>query len=204
VLLRRRAPQVGVRGLHDGGHRLHRVQAGAGRQRHRQARADPRAPGGAGGAPAAHRGDPARGRPARARHRRRDDGAGAGDDRALVKALSLGRASGVATVVATFVAVGALAWAVGLRGCGEPDGTPVGAVRAFVAAARAEDKTALWELLGPESRKVVTAAAAAATDKVGGARRLGPLEVLDVGARAGTYAPSDIVLRDSDAASATV
>jgi len=122
----------------------------------------------------------------------------------LVKGLNLGRASSVATVVATFVAVGALAWAVGLRGCGEPDGTPVGAVRAFVAAARAEDKAALWELLGPESRKVVTAAAAAATDKVGGARRLGPLDVLDVGARAGTYAPTEIVLRDSDGTGATV
>jgi len=115
-----------------------------------------------------------------------------------------GIASRVAPFVATFVAIGALAWAVGLRGCGEPDGTPEGAVRAFVAAARAEDKAALWELLGPDSRRVVTAAAAAATDKVGGARRVAPLDVLDVGARAGTYAPSEIVLASSDGASATV
>jgi len=104
----------------------------------------------------------------------------------------------------TAAAAAALAWAVGGRGCGETDASPVGAARAFVAAARAEDKAALWELLGPESRKVVTAAAAAATDKVGGARRLGPLDVLDVGARAGTYAPTEIVLRDSDGTGATV
>jgi hypothetical protein len=118
----------------------------------------------------------------------------------LVKALSRRTASAIATAVALV----ALAWAVGVRGCGDVDATPEGAVRAFVTAARAEDKAALWELLGPESRKAVAAQAAAATDKIGGAQRLAPLDVLDVAAPARSYAPSDIVLRDSDGLNATV
>ena len=107
-----------------------------------------------------------------------------------------------AQAIATVVAVGALAWAVGIRGCGDADATPEGAVRAFVAAARAEDKAALWELLGPESRKAVTAAATAATEKIGGAERMAPLDLIDVRAR--SEAPGEIVLRDSDGTSATV
>ena len=118
----------------------------------------------------------------------------------MVKAVSRRTASAIATAVA----VVALAWAVGLRGCGDADATPEGAVRAFVAAARAEDKAALWELLGPESRKAVTASAAAATDRIGGSQRLAPLDVLDVAAPARSYAPGDIVLRDSDGHAATV
>jgi hypothetical protein len=118
----------------------------------------------------------------------------------LVKALTRRTASAVATAVA----VAALAWALGVRGCGDAEGTPEGVVRAFVAAARAEDKAALWDLLGPESRKAVEAEAKAATDRIGGSQRLAPLDVLDVAAPARSYAPGDIVLRDSDGHSATV
>lgn len=116
----------------------------------------------------------------------------------MVPTIKSGLNRRTASAIATAVAVVALAWTVGLRGCGDADATPEGAVRAFVAAARAEDKAALWELLGPESRKAVTAAAAAATDRIGGAQRLAPLDVLDVAAPARSYAPNDIVVRDSD------
>jgi hypothetical protein len=103
----------------------------------------------------------------------------------------------------TALAAGALAWALGVRG-GAPDETPVGAVRAFVAAARAEDRAAVWELLGPATRKTISDAAAAATDKVGGARRFAPLDVLDVAVPETSYVPVEVVLRDEAGASATV
>jgi hypothetical protein len=115
----------------------------------------------------------------------------------------LGRRRLVGAAVTAAAAV-ALAWAVGGKGCGESDSTPEGAARAFVAAARAEDKAALWELLGPATRGRATAAAAAATEKVGGARRFAPLEVLDVGAPESTYVPTDIVLREVRGANAFV
>jgi hypothetical protein len=106
--------------------------------------------------------------------------------------------------VVTVAAAVALAWAVSGKGCGESDASPEGAARAFVAAARAEDKAALWELLGPATRARVSAAAAAATDKVGGARRFAPLDVLDVAAPESTYVPSDIVVRETHGATAVV
>lgn len=42
----------------------------------------------------------------------------------------------------------------------------------------------------------MTEAAAAATDKVGGARRYRPLDLLDVTAPDSAYAPTDIVARE--------
>jgi len=77
-------------------------------------------------------------------------------------------------------------------------------VRAFAAAARAEDKPGVWELLGPATRRAVTDAALAATDKVGGEGRVAPFDVLDVAAPAGTYAPAEIVARDVDDTTAIV
>ncbi len=104
----------------------------------------------------------------------------------------------------TVAAAVALAWAVGGRGCGDSDATPEGAARAFVAAARAEDKAALWDLLGPATRARVTAAAAAATEKVGGARRFAPLDVLDLAAPEASYVPTDVVVREVRAGAAVV
>lgn len=77
-------------------------------------------------------------------------------------------------------------------------------MRAFVAAARAEDKVAVWELLGPETRRMITSAAAAATDKIGGAQRVAPLDLFDVMTSARSYTPGEIMLQESDGQSATV
>jgi hypothetical protein len=115
------------------------------------------------------------------------------------------RSRHAASAIVTAIAVAALAWALGVpASCGDPDASPEGAVRAFVAAARAEDKAAVWELLGPATRRAVTEAAAAATDKVGGAGRFGPLDLLDVAAPAGSYRPGEIVLREEEGAAAVV
>ena len=106
--------------------------------------------------------------------------------------------------VATVTVAAMLAVASSGRGCAVGDGTPAGAARAFVTAARAGDKRATWELLGPRTRERVIATAQAATEKVGGARRYGPLDVLDVTAREQSYEPTDVVVRtksdDGDAA----
>jgi hypothetical protein len=107
-------------------------------------------------------------------------------------------------VLVAAAAAAALAWAIGGQGCGEADSTPVGAARAFIAAAHAEDKTALWELLGPATRARVSQAAKDATDKVGGARRFAPLDVLDVAAPEGVEGAATVLLRDSDGSRAVV
>jgi hypothetical protein len=103
------------------------------------------------------------------------------------------RLLGVAASVAVAVA---LAAGMSGRGCDAGDASPEGTVRAFVAAARSADRRQVWELLGPATRARVEAAAQAATEKVGGARRFGPLDVLDVSTPESTFAPSGVVLRD--------
>lgn len=107
----------------------------------------------------------------------------------------LGTKRRLIAAAATVGAAVALALAMSGRGCAVGDETPAGAARAFVAAARAGDKRAAWELLGPSTRARVLAAAQAATEKVGGARRYGPLDVLDVTAPERTYEPTDVVVR---------
>jgi hypothetical protein len=68
--------------------------------------------------------------------------------------------------VTTALAAAALAVAVGGRGCNTEDGSPLGAVRAFAAAARAGNREAMYALLGPETRHRLELAAARATQLV--------------------------------------
>lgn len=108
------------------------------------------------------------------------------------------RRRAVAAAVTALLAM-ALAAAVAGRGCRGEDDLPEGTVRAFAAAARAHDRDALYELLGPATRARLESAARRATELVGGQRfapqdlirsdldRLGPVRVLRVeqdGARA--------------------
>jgi hypothetical protein len=101
----------------------------------------------------------------------------------------------LALSVTAMVAVAVAVVASG-RGCASGDGTPAGAARAFVEAARAGDKHAAWDLLGPRTRARLTAAAEGATDRQGGPRRYRALDMLDVSANETHYAPSDIILRE--------
>lgn len=75
----------------------------------------------------------------------------------------------------------ALAIAVGGRGCNTSDNTPEGAVRAFEAATRAGDQRAVYQLLGPETRRHLDSAAKRATELVGGARRYDAIDLVAVG-----------------------
>jgi hypothetical protein len=104
--------------------------------------------------------------------------------------MPLGWRRRVLAAVATAAAALVLALVIGGRGCAPVDATPDGAARAFVSAARSGDKKAVWVLLGPDTKKRLEAAAVAATDNVGGKRRFGPLDVLDVGAGDTAWSPS--------------
>lgn len=102
---------------------------------------------------------------------------------------------GVALI--TLTAAVALNWGAVSRGCAARDAaTPEGAARAFIAASRAADKEVMWALLGPATRARLGEAAVAATERVGGARRYQPLDVLDVAVSDTTYAPTDVLARD--------
>jgi hypothetical protein len=111
--------------------------------------------------------------------------------------LVLGTKRRLMAAVATVTVAAMLAVASSGRGCAVGDGTPAG-------AARAGDKRATWELLGPRTRARVVATAQAATEKVGGARRYGPLDVLDVTAREQSYEPTDVVTRTENGDAAVV
>jgi len=98
-------------------------------------------------------------------------------------------AIGTAALAAAVV----LAWLRGDAGSGSPEGI----ARALVVAAREGDRAAVWEHLGPATRAELEKAAWDATQKVGGARRFGPIDVLDVRATATSYVPTEIVLRET-------
>jgi hypothetical protein len=101
--------------------------------------------------------------------------------------LVLGARSRAVAAAVTALAAVALAVAVGGRGCDTGDNTPEGAVRAFEAATHAGDRQAVYELLGPETKLHLEAAAKRATELVGGARRYDAIEMVAVGIR--TEAP---------------
>jgi len=114
------------------------------------------------------------------------------------------RGRAIAAAVSALLAM-VLAAAIAGRGCGAEDSSPVGAVRAFVTAARAGDRAAVHELLGPRTRAYLEEQAARAGELAGGARRFEPRELMSVGAGTlGQAPPRDIVLRERDGADAVV
>lgn len=107
-------------------------------------------------------------------------------------------------MVATALAAVGLALAASGRGCSAADASPDGAVRAFVAASRAGDKRAVWDLLGPATRGRLETAAVAATEKVGGARRFTALDMLELWVPEQSYAPTDFAVRERSGSAAVV
>lgn len=96
----------------------------------------------------------------------------------------------------------ALAAAMAGKGCRVDDDSPEGVARAFTAAARAGDRDAVFDLLGPETRKRLGEAAKRATALVGGSRRFDPLDLVGVSKPGETAAPQafELVSRDGDKA----
>ncbi|ACY12784.1 hypothetical protein Hoch_0143 [Haliangium ochraceum DSM 14365] len=82
---------------------------------------------------------------------------------------------------ASVLAAMALAVAMAGRGCEMEGDGPIGAVRAFAAAAQTDDHQQLYELLGPKTRAQLASAAARATELAGGARRFAPIDMLSIG-----------------------
>lgn len=97
-------------------------------------------------------------------------------------------------VVASALAAMALAAAVAGRGCQVDENTPTGVVQSFADAVRADDRQALYELLGPQTRKALDVAAQRATDLVGGAERFGPLDMIGINQGVEVTAPVQIKL----------
>lgn len=105
------------------------------------------------------------------------------------------RRNALAAVTSAVAAV-ALAAAVAGRSCSVDDNAPEGVVRDFAAAADADDREALYELLGPETRARLEAAAKRATDLVGGSQRYSALDMISVGRSSETPPPKDFVLEE--------
>jgi hypothetical protein len=105
----------------------------------------------------------------------------------------LGTRRRLLAALVTAAAAFALAVTATGRGC-SGSGSPEGAAREFVGAARSGDRQAVWALLGPATRRRLEDAALAATEKVGGTRRYDALDMLDVAASDGP--PVDVVLRE--------
>jgi hypothetical protein len=98
-----------------------------------------------------------------------------------------------------------LAAAIAGRGCSAEDETPVGAVRAFVSAARAGDRGAVYELLGPRTRQHLDREATRASGYAGGSRRFAPRELLSVATGSVDQpAPRAFELRERDGSAAIV
>jgi hypothetical protein len=104
-------------------------------------------------------------------------------------------------VVAVAVVLGAVASG---RGCTPVDATAEGTARAFVSATRGADRRAAWALLGPSTQARLGEVAKKATARAGGARRFAPIDMLDVGAGEGNWAPTGYRVHASDGMHARV
>ncbi len=99
------------------------------------------------------------------------------------------------TLTASALAAVALAAAMVGRSCSVEDDSPEGAARAFVEAASAGDRQALYELLGPETRARLERASRRATDLVGGGMRFDALDLVGLEAPSESGALRDVVVK---------
>lgn len=107
------------------------------------------------------------------------------------------RALAAATSV---LAAMALAASMAGRGCAVDEDDPIAAVRAFTAAASAEDHEALFELLGPATRAGLDAAARRASDLAGGAHRFDAIDMLRIGRVSASPPELRVIEREHDRA----
>ncbi len=104
------------------------------------------------------------------------------------------------TLTASAVAAVVFAAAVAGRGCSVEDDSPEGAARAFAAAARAGDREAIYELLGPATRARLARATKRATDLVGGAKRFDELDLIGLGSPLDTFVTKEFIVKGRIAA----
>jgi hypothetical protein len=113
------------------------------------------------------------------------------------------RRNGLAAAASVVAAV-ALAAAVAGRSCQVDDNTPQAVVREFAAAAGADDREALYKLLGPETRRRLQTAAKRATDLAGSAQRYSALDMISIGKSADTPPPKEFVVKERSESRAVV
>ncbi len=107
-------------------------------------------------------------------------------------ALALAGRRRALTAAVTALAAFALAAAVLGRSCAVDAPGPEAAVRALVAAARAGDRQAVWNLLSPATQDRLTAGANRATDLVGSSMRYRPLDMISIGSSEDVPPPIDL------------
>jgi hypothetical protein len=95
---------------------------------------------------------------------------------------------------ASAIAAVALAVAVVGRSCGVADPGPEAAVRGMLAAASAGDRTAVYDLLTPETQQRLAERARRATDVVGSSVRYSALDLISIGGASDAPPPSDITV----------
>lgn len=107
-------------------------------------------------------------------------------------------------LAATALAAVALAVGVAGRGCGDEADSPAGAVRALAAAARAGDREAVLELLGPRTRAWLDQAAHRAGQLAGGNTRYTAIDLVGAARGAGGAGRLRLTVRDEQADRAVV
>jgi hypothetical protein len=115
------------------------------------------------------------------------------------KSMPWSRRRALAAAISVLAAM-ALAASMAGRGCRVDEDDPIGAVRAFAAAAGAEDHEALFELLGPATRAGLDAAARRATDLAGGAHRFDAIDMLSIGKTSASPGELRMIERKDDRA----
>lgn len=105
---------------------------------------------------------------------------------------------------ASALAAIALAVAVVGRGCRVGEAGPENAVRAFIQAARAGDRQALFELLSPDTQRRLEDQAQKSTRLVSASVRYRALDLINVGVIDDPPAPSEVELVEQSGDHATV
>ncbi len=93
---------------------------------------------------------------------------------------------------ASAVAAMALAAAVAGRGCSVSAPGPEATVRSLVAAARAGDRKAVWQLLSPDTQARLEEKARQATELVGSSTRYTALDLVSIGSSQDVPPPAEI------------
>jgi len=119
-------------------------------------------------------------------------------------ALALGTRRSTVAAVASALAAMALAAAVAGRSCRVTTPGPEVVVRDLLAAAKAGDRDAIYDLLTPATQARLESQAKRATDLVGAAVRYTAKDLISIGASDGVAPPSDITVIDERGDHATV
>jgi hypothetical protein len=119
-------------------------------------------------------------------------------------ALALGTRRSTVAAVASALAAIALAVAVAGRSCRVTTPGPEVAVRDLLAAAKAGDRDAVYELLAPATRARLEAEAKRATDLVGASVRYTAKDLISIGASDPGATPTDITVIEERGDRATV